>query len=253
MVVTDNISDTSSVFEDKRLASRWKCLKPPINMGHWQNTVACWSFARVSVRLCPGLKQNLVPNRCPTPQSSSNSYRRRITRSPAVAPGPASRVFPVTTLRRRSHYFIYTPRTFWEKAKRNAASMFSFAPRLSGGEIFACDLWVHAVHSLKQMKLHGLFGESKFCREFAWLRKKIVQGAARLLVDLNLGLSALRWWEKGGIIGKGTSRSFVFHWVSDCHALAEGGTSVRSGGLLFEWPLHYCNSACLPDPVQYLH
>ena len=69
------------------------------------------------------------------------------------------------------------------------------------------------------------------------------------------GPSALRWWEKGvvGIIGKGTSRSFVSPWVSDCHALVEGGTSVRRGSLLFKWPFHYCNSTCLLDPVQYLH
>ena len=35
----------------------------------------------------------------------------------------------------------------------------------------------------------------------------LVQSAARLLADLNLAPSALRWWEKGGvgIIGKGTS------------------------------------------------
>ena len=56
----------------------------------------------------------------------------------------------------------------------------------------------------------------------------------RLLPDLNLVPSALRWWEKSGvgIIGKETSRSFVSPWVSDCHALVEGGTSVRLGGLL---------------------
>ena len=38
-----------------------------------------------------------------------------------------------------------------------------------------------------------------------------LQGAARLLADLNLAPSALKWWEKGGvgIIGKGTPRSFV--------------------------------------------
>ena len=59
-----------------------------------------------------------------------------------------------------------------------------------------------------------------------------VQGAARLLADLNLAPNALRWWEKCGvgIIGKGTCRSFVSPWVSDCHALVEGGTSVRRGG-----------------------
>ena len=55
----------------------------------------------------------------------------------------------------------------------------------------------------------------------------LIQGAARLFTDLNLAPNALRWWEKAGvdIIGKGTFRSFVFPWVSDCHALVEGGTS----------------------------
>ena len=77
----------------------------------------------------------------------------------------------------------------------------------------------------------------------------VIQGAARLLADLNLAPSALRWWEKG----KGTSRSFVSPWVSDCHALVEGGTSVRRGGLLFKLSLHYYNSTCLPDSVQYSH
>ena len=50
------------------------------------------------------------------------------------------------------------------------------------------------------------------------LTKKLT---TRILADLNLTPSILRWWEKGGvgIIGKGTSRSFVSPWVSDCHAL----------------------------------
>ena len=62
-----------------------------------------------------------------------------------------------------------------------------------------------------------------------------LQGAARLLADLNLAPSALKWWEKGGvgITAKGTSQSFVSPNVSDCHALVEGGTSVRRGSLLF--------------------
>ena len=50
-----------------------------------------------------------------------------------------------------------------------------------------------------------------------------------------------------------TSRSFVSPWFSDCHALAEGGTNVRRGGLLFKWPFHYCNSTRLLDPVQFSH
>ena len=76
-----------------------------------------------------------------------------------------------------------------------------------------------------------------------------VQGAAWLLADLNLAPSALRWWEKGGvgIMRKLTARSFVSPRV------LEGRSSVRRGCLLFKWPLHYCNSTYLPDPVQYSH
>ena len=39
----------------------------------------------------------------------------------------------------------------------------------------------------------------------------LIQSEARLLADLNLAPSALRWWEKGWvcIIGKGTSQNFV--------------------------------------------
>ena len=71
-----------------------------------------------------------------------------------------------------------------------------------------------------------------------FVSSKQVQGAARLLADLNLVPTPLRWWEKGrvGIIGKWTSRSFVSPWVSDCHALVEGGTNVRCGGRLFKRP-----------------
>ena len=78
-----------------------------------------------------------------------------------------------------------------------------------------------------------------------------IQAAVRLLADLNLAPSALRWWEKGwvSIIGKRTSRGFVSPWVSDCHALVERGTSVRRGSLFSKWPLHYCNSTCLPDRI----
>ena len=65
-----------------------------------------------------------------------------------------------------------------------------------------------------------------------------VQGAARLLADLNLAPTALKWWEKGGvgIIRKGTSQRFVSPRVSVWHALVEGGTSVRRGRLLFKRP-----------------
>ena len=82
-----------------------------------------------------------------------------------------------------------------------------------------------------------------------------MQGAARLLTDLNLAPSALRWCGKGGvgIIGRGIFRSFVSSWVSDCHALVEGGRSVRREGLLFKWQLHHCNWTCFPEPVQYSH
>ena len=100
----------------------------------------------------------------------------------------------------------------------------------------------------------GLGGQQRYrlCQVCYFFK---IQGAPRLLADLNLAPSALRWWEKDGvdIIGKGTSQSFVSPWISECHALVEGGTSVRRGGLLFKWPLHYCNSTCLPDPVQYSH
>ena len=82
---------------------------------------------------------------------------------------------------------------------------------------------------------------------------EIYTGVARLLADLNLVPSELGWWEKGGvgIIGKGTSQSFVSPRVNDSHVLIEGTTSVRHEDLLFKWPRHYCNSTCLPDPVQY--
>ena len=92
-------------------------------------------------------------------------------------------------------------------------------------------------------------------RCFRMMQYLNIQGAARLLADLNLAPSALKWWEKGGvgIIRKGTFRSFVFPWVSEEETLVEEETSVRRAGLLFKWPLYYCNSTCLPDPVQYLH
>ena len=92
-----------------------------------------------------------------------------------------------------------------------------------------------------------LFSHNHGVGKINLITKFITQGAARLL-DLNL-----RWWEKGGvgIIEKGTSRSFVFPWVSDWHVLVEAGTSVCRGGLLFKWPLHCCNSMCFQNPVQY--
>ena len=103
------------------------------------------------------------------------------------------------------------------------------------------DKIVHSIHTKVKMSHH--------------FNLYFLQGAARLLADLNLAPSALSWWEKCvvGIIGKETTGSFVLPWVSYCHTLVEGGTSVRRGGLLFKWSLHYCNSTCLPDPVQYLH
>lgn len=70
------------------------------------------SFAKVSVALFPSLKQNLMLHLCSklmTPVSS-NSYRMRITCSPAAPSSPASSVCPDRTLHYQFYDLISRPR-----------------------------------------------------------------------------------------------------------------------------------------------